>query len=127
MSPDSSNPYAAPDPAATNLQLNRRERAILEFYWQHRTASPTMLSMVAQSLPRWAVLMFVFGCMVALLTSLTEIPVTSLPVHLVSGIVAGAVLRDFSYFRATIRVWPTLQSIIDWPSVERKLTGSTGN
>ena len=43
------------------------------------------------------------------------------PAALVAGVVIGAVMRDFTWLRATIAGWPLTCSLLDWEKVDALL------
>ena len=45
--------------------------------------------------------------------------------HLLLGIILGVVIRNLRLHHQTIRLWPVLDSIIDWNSVEALLQPPT--
>ena len=41
-----------------------------------------------------------------------------------AGIWLGTFLRDFGWFRASVKLWPTWEAVVDWERVERLIAKS---
>jgi hypothetical protein len=100
------------------MVLTDRQRLMLQAYQEYRQGGATWVGLgpaVLRRLVRWIIS---FGGIIALACYLLDTAGAMRISLLCGGGFLGAMGRELAGCRYTIRVWPVLQTIIDWPRVQ---------
>jgi len=99
------------------MKLTKLQNKTLQQLHSFRSKPPTVGRQLSLNWFAWLALLFVvvLGCLVFLMPGFETVG------WLWIGIAVGAFLRDIGRFRATVRVWPIYQEIINWPKVAELL------
>jgi hypothetical protein len=113
------NPYAAPSsfdpvPAASLSRLQRRFLTIYCRFHQQGVRFGVLFSSI------WKSYLVLFVYVVIALAFLFAVGLHVLGTFLI-GLTTGVLLRDFGAIRMTRRIWPVLDSLIDWDRAEQLL------
>lgn len=113
------NPYSAPPEEESSPSARRRqELAVLQFYWAHREASPTVSEFSQRYAKIWLFRLLMTGLIVVFAFVSPELWFIA---AFLGGLVAGRTLNDVTTIRRSITFWPLTQKITSWPEVERLL------
>jgi hypothetical protein len=110
-------PYERPQP--TEIALTSQQHALLVAYKQFRFSPPTVGKVLLRAVPVYLLLITMPGG-VAGLCALVGIDTLA---YVVTGVIVGALLRDLRWIVATVRAWPVVVEVIDWPRVDQLLAG----
>lgn len=86
---------------------------ITRLYNKYRTRDMTILSLFADNAINYVILCGVFISAYILYVFLAP----SIANYLIVAF-AAIIIRDYGYYRRTVRVWPFLKSVIDWSKIE---------
>jgi len=100
-------------------KLQRRALAIYHWYHQHPpTWQVYLMAMIWRS--SYLVYLGIIG-VAALLLLINRVAAIGGWSYLLLGVIIGSFLRALLAYRQTIRLWPMLDSIIDWAKVDALL------
>ena len=99
------------------MSLTRTQRRLLTIYEKYRDRPMTIGSLLWASRKVYAILLGVFGVVIAYFYFVDLAFIGSFFVVAL----AATLLRDFGYFRRSVAIWPVLREVIDWDRVAQKL------
>jgi len=97
------------------MPLSRVQLANLRIYQLFRTESITVAGLVWANRRIYLIILSI-NLLTVLAISRIAGPV---PGSIFGSFVMGALLRDLSFFRRTVKIWPVLKQIIDWKTVDQ--------
>jgi hypothetical protein len=115
------NPYQPPHAASSEIRrLDRRRHKVLQFYWQHRDAPLTSISLVGRVFPIW----LSFAALTAVGIWLCWQIGADNSAFAFLGLLAGLILRDLGWVGQIRKNWPIVKSVLNWDEIERQLAGA---
>jgi hypothetical protein len=94
------------------MKLTRFQYKVLKIYWRYHTTGFNVSQVLRECWWPWLLL--------AGLSALSCFIWSASPPNLgflFAGLFAGALLRDISYCRLRLRIWPVTQEVYDWKRV----------
>ena len=109
-----------PSPRRELPALTPRQRVIFGNYLLYRETDPTVDAIFARGAKTYLLLTVVF----AFIAGFSWLVISHGFSMAVVGMYLGAILRDMGHFRNTVHVWPVLRGVLDWPAIERLVSGA---
>ena len=99
------------------MQLSRLQRRVLESYQEFHGEPPTIGKLISRSLVAHIAMLMGIGALlaIALAADLKYVAAG------IAGAVIGVLSRDLCIFMRSVRIWPVLESVIDWEKVDELL------
>ena len=103
------------------MKLSRLQRKVLSNYQIFHASPPTIAKLMSMSIVAHIAMLMCIGTALALAIAANEKYMAAA----IAGSVVGALSRDLGVFIRIVRVWPVLNSIIDWNKVDSLLDGES--
>lgn len=93
------------------------QRQILTLYQEYHASPPSLFRLIRRNLGRYLLMLIPAAIAILLSYSIQRPSLGAFGL----GLVIGALLRDLGTFIRTIRIWPIIESVIDWDRVQALL------